>query len=62
MRSACTRSAAAATSAPSAPDSATSSAAPSARVADSAVVAGGCVRFSTSPASGMPSADSRSTK
>ena len=40
----------------------TSSAAPSARVADSAVVAGGWVRLSTSPASGMPSADSRSTK
>ena len=53
---------AAATAAPSAPDSATSSAAPSARVADSAVVAGGCVRFRTSPASGMPSAESRSTK
>ena len=35
---------------------------PSARVADSAVVAGGWVRLSTSPASGMPSAESRSTK
>ena len=62
IRSACTRSAPAASLAPLPPDSATASAAASARVADSAVVAGGWVRLSTSPASGMPSAESRSTK
>ena len=39
-----------------------SSAAPSARVAVRAVVAGGWVRLSTSPASGIPSELSRSTK
>jgi hypothetical protein len=62
IRSACTRNAPSASFAPLPPASATASAAASARVADSAVVAGGWVRLTTSPASGIPSEESRSTK